>query len=485
MKYQRLTVSFVLVFVIGICITQAEARKPNFLFIFADDQAYDTIRSHGQHEIHTPNLDRLVSSGLTFTHAYNQGGYHGAVCVASRTMLNTGLYLWNARAAEGKLKSEYQAKGMMWSQLLGKAGYESYFTGKWHVKADTNVIFTKAQNVRGGMPNQTKEGYNRPIDGKPDPWSPYDPKFGGFWKGGKHWSEVVGDDAVEFLGHAAKRDNPFFMYIAFNAPHDPRQAPKKFVDMYPINKIALPEPFMPEYPWKDAMGCGKGLRDEKLAPFPRTERSVKINRQEYYAIITHMDEQIGRILDALDKTGKADNTYIFFTADHGLGCGHHGLMGKQNVFDHSIRVPFMIAGPGVAKNKKNSAPIYMQDVMPTTLELAGVDKPDYVQFESLMPLVKGEKKQSRDAIYSAYVNKQRAVTMGDWKYITYPTAKKELLFNLKSDPWETKDLAGDSAHTSRIADMKARLQQLQKETGDTLDLDAPVPVKKPRKKKTK
>ncbi|OVE77196.1 choline-sulfatase, partial [bacterium F16] len=141
--------------------------------------------------------------------------------------------------------------------------------------------------------------------------------------------------------------------------------------MYPLDTIAVPKTFLPEYPHKDTMGCSKELRDEQLAPFPRTEYAVKVNRQEYYAIITHMDEQIGRILDALDASGKADNTYIFFTADHGLACGQHGLMGKQNMFDHSVRAPFIVCGPGIKGNTKNDTPIYLQDMMPTTLELAG------------------------------------------------------------------------------------------------------------------
>ena len=177
----------------------------------------------------------------------------------------------------------------------------------------------------------------RDRDGKPDPWKPWDKSFEGFWKGGKHWSEIVADDALDFIADADKRENPFFMYIAFNAPHDPRQSPKEYVDRYPLDKVKVPENFLPEYPHNVGMGCGRGLRDEKLAPFPRTHHAVKVNRQEYYAIITHMDTQIGRILDALDKSGKKDNTYIFYGADHGLGVGQHGLMGKQNMYDHSLR----------------------------------------------------------------------------------------------------------------------------------------------------
>ncbi|MEM7013018.1 MAG: sulfatase-like hydrolase/transferase [Verrucomicrobiota bacterium] len=447
--------------------------KPNLLFIFADDQCFRTINALNNDEIETPNLDRLVAQSTTFTHAYNMGSWSGAVCVASRAMLNSGKYIW--RANKTNLK-DMEANGELWSQLLGKEGYDTYFTGKWHVKADTAKIFTVARNVRGGMPNQTKEGYNRPIDGQPDPWDPSDPKFEGFWKGGKHWSEVVGDDGVDFLNMAAKKDDPFFMYLAFNAPHDPRQSPKEFVDKYPLDKISMPPNFVPEYKWKEEMKSGKGLRDEKLAPFPRTENAVKVNRQEYYAIITHMDVEIGRILDALDASGKADNTWIFFSADHGLAVGEHGLMGKQNMFDHSVRVPLLVSGRGVQKGGKVDSPVYLQDIMATTLDLAGIERPDYVEFQSLVPYVHvGVDPIVRDAIYGAYLDAQRMITLGPDKMILYPKAKAAVLYNVEKDPFETKDLSKNPENKPVMKKLFARLLQLQEEMDDSVDLKAAYP----------
>ena len=451
---------------------RAAEDKPNFLFIFADDLAYDAVGAYGNQEVRTPHLDELAARGKLFTHAYNQGGYHGAVCVASRSMLVTGQYLWQVRKREKEIRSKLQVEKQLWPQLLASAGYDTYFTGKWHVQADAAKIFKVARHIRGGMPNQTPEGYNRPIDGQPDPWDPTDPKFGGFWKGGKHWSEVVADDCLDYLEMAKASDNPFFFYIAFNAPHDPRQAPREFVDLYPIQEISLPQPFSAAYAYKDDIGCSARLRDEKLAPFPRTPRAVKVNRAEYYAIITHLDAQVGRILAGLKASGKEENTYIVFTADHGLGCGHHGLFGKQNMFDHSVRVPFLAAGPGIQANSQTGARIYFQDVMPTTLELAGVNAPDRVQFQSLLSIWKGQSDRGRDAIYGAYTMLQRMVTTGDHKLIIYPKIGKKLLFNLRDDPTETHDLAADPSQKWRLIDMEKTLRALQKETGDPLDLDA-------------
>lgn len=450
------------------------AEKPNVLFIFADDQAFNTIRELGNDEIQTPNLDRLVRRGVTFTHAYNQGSWSGAVCVASRTMLVTGRFVWNAERVYKTTGAELEA-GRFWPSYMKSAGYETYFSGKWHIRAAAEKAFDNVTHVRPGMPNQTPAGYNRPHEGKPDEWKPWDKKFNGFWKDGKHWSEVLGDDAVGFLGKAAKRDKPFFMYLAFNAPHDPRQSPKDFVDRYPLDKISVPRNYVEEYPFKDAIGCGRGLRDEKLAPFPRTEYAVKVNRQEYYAIITHMDVQIGRMLDALEKTGKADSTYIFFGADHGLACGNHGLMGKQNMFDHSVRVPLIAVGPNIPKNERIDTPVYLQDIMATSLELAEVKKPKHVQFNSLLPLIHGEKDQSYDSIYGGYLEFQRMVTEDGFKLIMYPKIKKALLFDLKNDPLETKDLLADPKHAGRAKKLFSTFLKLQEETGDKLEIASVYP----------
>lgn len=462
---------FVLLSAMSLLVSGHSAEKPNLLFIFADDQCFDTIRALGNEEVETPNLDRLVAGGTTFTHTYNMGSWSGAVCVASRTMLNTGKFIWRAHKSDLKVM---QDEGGMWSQILGEAGYDTYFSGKWHVKADTQRIFSISRNVRPGMPNQTKEGYNRPIDGQPDPWSPYDPKFEGFWKGGKHWSEVLGDDAIDYLQVAGGMTTPFFMYLAFNAPHDPRQSPKSYVDRYPLEKIAMPVNFVPEYPFNEVMKSGRGLRDEKLAPFPRTENAVKVNRQEYYAIITHMDHQIGRILDELEDSGKADNTYIFFSADHGLAVGQHGLMGKQNMFDHSLRVPLMVSGPGIAKGVRNSERVYLQDIMATTIDLAGAEKPDYVEFNSLLPVLK-EQKKGYESIYGAYLDGQRAVIHSDYKLILYPKEPVALLYNLAEDPYETKNLAKDPEKLPLVKLLFSKLLELQDEMDDGLDLKSVYP----------
>jgi choline-sulfatase len=455
-------------FVILLIASPLLAAKPNVLFLFADDFSYEAVRAFGHTDIDTPNLDRLAARGTTFTRCYNMGSWSGAVCVASRTMLITGRSVWNAGKVYEKTDIERQT-GVLWPQLMKKAGYKTYMTGKWHIETDATKCFDVTRDVRAGMPKTVPSSYNRPIAGQSDAWSPFDSSLGGFWEGGTHWSEVLADHTLEFLADTKRGGAPFFIYAAFNAPHDPRQAPKEFVDRYPLSRIAMPVNFLPEYPHKDAIGCSYKLRDENLAPMPRTELAVKTHRAEYYALITHLDAQIGRILDALNASGQAENTWIFFTADHGLAVGHHGFFGKQNLYEHSVRVPFLVSGPGVAKNAKNDDAIYLQDVMATALDLAGAEKPAHVFFNSLRPLLNGEKSRY-EAVYGAYLQLQRAITHDGWKLIAYPKAKVLRLYHLAEDPQEMQDLSANSEHAPRLKDLLQRLIKLSAELQDDVDL---------------
>ncbi len=462
-------IAFCLVAILGGLNGNAQER-PNILFLFADDFTYEAISAFGHTDIETPNLDRLASRGTTFTHAYNMGSWSGAVCVASRNMLLTGRSVWRAEAISTSTEME-RKEGRLWPQLMKKSGYDTYMTGKWHVQAKPELTFDSVKHVRPGMPETVEAAYNRPLMDQPDPWSSSDKSIGGFWEGGRHWSEVGADDAIDFISSAKSKPNPFFLYVAFNAPHDPRQAPQEYLDKYPISRIKLPVSFLPEYPFKDKIGCGPSLRDEKLAPFPRTEHSIQVHRREYYAMITHLDSQIGRILESLQKSGKAKNTWIFFTADHGLAVGNHGLVGKQNMYDHSIRVPFLVVGPNATAGRKITAPIYLQDVMATSLEIAGAPKPATCEFQSLMPLLRNESQQSKyTSIYGAYLKLQRCVVHEGWKLIVYPQAGVTRLYDLTNDPHEQRDLSADSAHGTRKQELLERLLDLQTEFSDQLDL---------------
>ncbi|MFM7739699.1 MAG: sulfatase-like hydrolase/transferase [Planctomycetota bacterium] len=432
-------------------IPQAEHSRPNILLILTDDQAVDTLAAWGTwgndaQVVKTPHLDRLVARGTSFTRAYNMGSYSPAVCVCSRGMLISGQSLWKTERLQKDRFRGLQSAGKLWPQRMKAAGYETWMSGKWHVDAPVEELFDHVSHVRPGMPASVDSAYNRPPLGKPDEWSPWETALGGYWQGGKHWSEVLADDAEDFLREAAGGDLPFFMYLAFNAPHDPRQTPRDYVEAYPQERVPVPANFLPINQDHEAMGLGpasrEGLRDEVLAPFPRTEDAVRLHRREYYALVTHLDAQIGRILEALESSGMAERTVVIFTSDHGLAVGRHGLMGKQNMYEHSLRVPFVIAGPGIPRGKSDPTPIYLQDAMATALELAGADASE-IDFRSLLPLIHGERSEQYSRIYAMYMrDRQRAVIEGKWKLIEYPVNEKVQLFNLEEDPQEQRDLAG-------------------------------------------
>ena len=473
-QYSRSLYFILLVFLLNTTVTGTDtATRPNIIFIFADDLAYDVLEVTGEQQPRTPHLDHLARAGAVFTHAYNQGGWHGAICVASRSMLNTGRFLWHAQRM-GKTTTDKRGGDKLWSQYFHDAGYTTFFSGKWHLQTDVTKVFDIVKHVRPGMPADTPASYDRPR--KDDPWKAWDPAQGGYWQGGKHWSEVLASDACDFLKEEAQDNKPFFMYLAFNAPHDPRQAPKEFIDAYPLQDIAVPESFVPEYPYKDAIGCDAQLRDERLAPFPRTPHAVQVHRQEYYAIISHLDQQIGRIIDAIKKSEYAENTLIIFSADHGLAVGNHGLLGKQNMFDHSVRVPFILQGPGIEQGQHFSTPIYLQDVMPTALEFAEIEVPAHIQFRSLVPILRKQRADNYDAIYGGYMQSQRMIIQDGFKLILYPTIGKTLLFNLQTDPNELNNLATSAKEKKQLQQLFAALLNLQKETGDTLDLKALYPI---------
>jgi arylsulfatase A-like enzyme len=435
-------------------------KKPNICLIFMDDMMHRLLLDK---EVETPNLDRLVARGTTFTHAHNQGAWSGAVCIPSRAMLITGLSLWHAR--------ERIEKTILLGEWLGSHGYTTHFVGKWHNSdaALKRSYQTLGPHAGGFYPSTDERGdaYLRPAPGN-NTWKPDDTARKGHWLEieGKtiHSSEHWANSALAFLSSSpvigSGGGSPFFLHVAFHAPHDPRQAPTECLDKYPVERVSLPPNFLPEHPFDNG---DLKVRDEKLAPWPRTPEAIKQHRKEYYAILTHADHHIGRILDALPE-----DTLIVFSGDHGLAVGEHGLMGKQNCYDHSVRIPLIFAGPGIPKNKKNDALVYQNQIFATLCDLVGIPQPPGLENPSLAPLVKGGKQERDAAVFGAYLNVQRMVRTREHKLIVYPSIKHVQLFDLQRDPWETKNLAAEQPE--RVKSLWARLNTLQKQLADPLEL---------------
>lgn len=454
-----------------------ESAKPNVLFIFLDDLTHDAIGALGDRGVKTPNIDKLVSSGTAFSTTYMMGGWHGAYSVASRSQLLTGRFMWHSLAEqEDNYTTDIQAQNT-WPQVMRQAGYHTFMTGKWHVAhVNAKDVFDVVDTPRaGGMPKTVEESYSRPIEGQADTWSPYDETVGGYWEGGKHWSEVQADVSIDFINKNASCDKPLFMYCAFNAPHDPRQAPKEYVDMYPLNQIEAPKNFLPEHPFYKEMGAAPGTRDERLAPYPRSEFAIKTHMQEYYSIISHADTQIGRILDAVEQNGMMDNTIIIFAADNGLAMGQHGFIGKQSLYDHSIRVPLVFSGPGIPEGERRDQMVYLHDLVPTIYDILGIEIPSQIEYESQYDVIKDNKAKGREYIYAGYGKFQRAIRDERYKMIFIPSIKYVYLFDLEKDPNEIENLYGQKRYDKVVEKLVKEYVVWSQKSGDQYDLAADFP----------
>jgi arylsulfatase A-like enzyme len=423
--------------------------RPNILLMFADDQRADTVGAWGNPHIRTPNLDRLARRGTSFRGNYCFGSNSGGVCVPSRAMLMTGR-TW--------LDVPLDLRGArLLPEVLREGGYETFATGKWHNGEESFVrAFPEARSVFfGGMADHTKVPVADVREGRV-----VDRRVAE-----KFSSEQFADAAVEFL-RSRTGGGPFFCYVAFTAPHDPRNPPERYREMYYRDRPPLPEDFLP-LPRFDN-GLTKNIRDENLAPYPRSREVIGDQLCEYYGMITHLDEQVGRILEALEESGHADDTIVVYTADHGLALGSHGLLGKQSLYEHSMRSPLILAGPGIPAGRSTAAFTYLFDLFPTICALAGVEPPGLPAGRDLRPLWEDEHARIRDSVFLPFSDLMRSVRDERWKLIVYPPINHRELFDLRDDPHETRDLAADPAHEPEVARLTALMKTWQREVGDEL-----------------
>jgi arylsulfatase A-like enzyme len=261
------------------------------------------------------------------------------------------------------------------------------------------------------------------------------------------------------------------MYLAFGNPHDPRVAAPKYLELYDPDRIPLPENYLPVHPFDNGELV---VRDEQLLPWPRTEADVLRTLRAYYATVTALDFHIGRLLRALRDTGQLDKTVVILSADQGVAVGSHGLLGKQNLYDHSMKVPLVFAGPGIPHGRSDAL-VYLFDVLPTVCDLVGAGVPEGIDGRSFRPVLDGRATAARPELMLAYLGKQRAVRDARWKLIRYPAADVTQLFDLQSDPDETRNRADDPSQRDRVADLLRRLARLQAHYGDDLPLNTANP----------
>ena len=264
-------------------------------------------------------------------------------------------------------------------EVLREAGYVTFATGKWH---NGEPSFVRA--FPRGSPSSSAAWRTTPRSRSPTCATARSSTAG------SRRSSPASSSPTR-PSTSSSRDpatEPFFCYVAFTAPHDPRNPPEPYREMYYRNRPPLPQNFLPQHPFDN--GMTKDIRDENLAPYPRTREVIGDQLCEYYGLITHLDEQVGRILAALEAVGaRGRDTIIIYTADHGLALGSHGLLGKQSLYEHSMRSPLIIAGPGIPAGRSTAAFTYLFDLFPTICDLAGVKPPDGLAGRDLRPLWDG------------------------------------------------------------------------------------------------
>lgn len=430
--------------------------KPNVLFLFADDMRADSVAALGNPVVKTPNLDSIAARGFVFRSAFCFGGNSPAVCTPSRNMLLSGnaFFRWKdfqpPAANPGKKGRGGPAKGSIapgdapnFPLSMQAAGYETYHHGK---KGNTAPLIQAKFEHNLYLQNDEAER-----------------------KSGEPGQEIA-DGAVRFL---KERDasRPFFMYLAFGNPHDPRVAAQKYLDLYERDQIPLPKNYLPVHPFDNGE---MAIRDERLSPWPRTEDEIRRTLHEYYATITAMDFHIGRILTALKESGQMDNTIILFSADQGIAVGSHGLLGKQSLYNAAMHSPLFFAGPGIRKGQSDAL-VYLFDIYPTVCDLVGAGAPKDIDGRSVKPVIEGRSAGAREELFLAYMKVQRAIIADGHKLIRYPQINRTQLFDFVNDPEEIKDLAGEPAQQERIATLMAKLEKWQRHYGDELPLTSPDP----------
>lgn len=440
-------------------------RPPNILLIVTDDQNPNTIHAHGNEVIETPHLDRLAARGVSFTRAY--AGY--PICYASRAEILTGCTSF--RALPDYPKSRIAPELATFAGTFREAGWHTWYVGKWHNDGhptqrgyeQTKGLFTSGGAKGIELPEKDERGL--PLTGYRGWTFKTDDGAVDLEKGVGLTPDIsahFGDAAVDFI-ESDESAQPFFLHVNFTAPHDPRLMPTGYDDRYSSAEVGLPKNFAPDHPFDHG---NKGGRDEVLIPKPLQPDQVKEELAVYYAIITHIDEQIGRMMSALEAQGLSERTLVIFTSDQGLAMGSHGLMGKQSQYEHSIRSPLIIAGPQVRSGVTSPALCQLRDFFPTCCELAAIDAPETVQGRSLMPLLRGETNRVHEEVFGVFTDSQRMIANDRWKLIEYPLVNRTQLFDLQADPFELKDLSADPGAAEVREALAARLLRWRAENGD-------------------
>ena len=464
---RRLPIGLLVSFAVSLFPSIIAANPPDILFIVNDDQRPDTLAALGNGQIRTPHLDQLAAKGTAFMQAY--AGY--PICHVSRAEILTGCTAFQALPQYPAGAIDPSLKTL--ASTFQSAGYLTWYSGKWHSDGQPKqrgYTGTRGLYSNGGSPKAT---HGPEFDDRGNPLTGY---RGWTFKTDDGKAELdkgiglksdnsyhIAEGAIQAI-HDSPRDKPILLHVNFAFPHDPRQWPPDPSHRYDPAQLILPANFAPVHPFDHG---NQGGRDELLLPSPRTESAVRTELAIYYAMITDVDAQIGRILAALKAAGR-ENTVIVFTSDQGLAIGSHGLLGKQNQYQHSIRSPLLISGPYLPANRKTNALVSLRDIYPTLCELAGIPIPETVQGLSLVPLIRETTDSVHEFVVGVFTDTQRMICDSRWKLIEYPQADRVQLFDLTNDPNELRDISQLPKHREQRERLHEQLSQWCRLQGDPL-----------------
>lgn len=449
------------------------STKPNFLFIIADDQSpFDLKAYNANSQLQSPEINRLAAQGIVIDGAYHMGAWAGGVCTPSRHMIMSGRTLWhipdkskrsrNPQSSDRNMVPPNLAQFTM-PAVFNRAGYETFRTcknGNSYTAANQLFKIKHTATKRGGTTNT-----------------------------GSSWHA---DQVLDYLSSRKKGGNkePFLIYFGFSHPHDPRNGTPELLAKYGSvnhtdkgtlppahqNQPPLPKNYLPSHPFHHGH---PNLRDEVAVNGvwkKRDERTIRNEIGRQFACSENIDTQIGRVINKLKSLEEYNNTYIIYTSDHGMAIGRHGLQGKQNLYEHTWRVPLIVKGPGIKAGSRARGNIYLLDVLGTLCDLAGIKAPDTCESVSFKEVLMGRKETVREILYGAYSGGTkpgiRCVKKGDWKLIKYDvmdgTVRKTQLFNLRENPYEFIsehgkankkhiNLSKQPEHAEKLSEMEATL----------------------------
>lgn len=440
-------------------------RRPNILFILVDDQSpFDLKLYNPQSTLETPNLDKLAAQGMVFDGAYHMGSSIGAVCTPSRHMIMSGRTVWHLPVSPWAAKtSPPQLEQNTIPAVFNRAGYATMRTCKQGNSYEAaNKLFTVRHDAT---------------------------KRGGSDADGSTWHA---DRVLDYLQdrETTHDTKPFYIHFGFSHPHDTRDGRPELLAKYGATNHTdpntppslhtqqppLPANYLPKHPFDNTHA---NVRDEVEVSGVwknRDEASIRNEIGREYACSENIDIQLGRVLQKLEAMGELNNTYIIYTADHGISIGRHGLMGKQNLYQHTWRVPFIVKGPGIQAGSRAEGNIYLLDLLATFCDLASITPPETNEGTSFKPVLQGQKPVIRDVLYGAYAGGSkpgmRCVKQGPWKLIQYEAPDRSVaetqLFNLAENPDEflqehgrtgpmLTNLARNPAYGVKLAEMQSLL----------------------------